>query len=201
MPIKHPFTNPKADGADATVTRPSDWNADHTGTLDHGTDLTGLTDDDHTQYRLESADHNHQSTGAQAGQLDHGTALTGLTDDDHTQYRLESESGTFTVGGTILNATGALTVIVWRAPFSCTVTAVHAQVDTGTTTVVNAGKGFVGGTTEFCSADITISPADAWEVGTVDQNTSLVSGDAVYLELITHGTETQVTIQVTLTRP
>lgn len=30
MPIKHAFTNPKADGADATVTRPSDWNADHT---------------------------------------------------------------------------------------------------------------------------------------------------------------------------
>jgi hypothetical protein len=32
--IAHPFTNPKADGADATVTRPSNWNAAHT--------LTGL---------------------------------------------------------------------------------------------------------------------------------------------------------------
>jgi hypothetical protein len=28
--VKHAFTNPKADGADATITRPSDWNADHT---------------------------------------------------------------------------------------------------------------------------------------------------------------------------
>lgn len=29
--VKHAFTNPKADGADTTITRPSDWNADHTG--------------------------------------------------------------------------------------------------------------------------------------------------------------------------
>lgn len=27
--LKHAFVNPKADGADATVQRPSDWNADH----------------------------------------------------------------------------------------------------------------------------------------------------------------------------
>ena len=29
MPLKHAFTNPKSDGGDATVVRPSDWNADH----------------------------------------------------------------------------------------------------------------------------------------------------------------------------
>ena len=28
--VVHPFVNPKADGADATITRPSDWNAAHT---------------------------------------------------------------------------------------------------------------------------------------------------------------------------
>jgi len=27
--VKHAFTDPKADGGDATVVRPSDWNADH----------------------------------------------------------------------------------------------------------------------------------------------------------------------------
>jgi hypothetical protein len=42
--------------------------------------------DPHTGYRLESADHSHQSTGAQAGKLDHGLALDGLSDDDHPQY-------------------------------------------------------------------------------------------------------------------
>lgn len=32
MPIKHTFTSPKNDGSDATLVRPSDWNADHSGT-------------------------------------------------------------------------------------------------------------------------------------------------------------------------
>ena len=30
MSVKHPFVNPKPDGLDKTITRPSDWNADHT---------------------------------------------------------------------------------------------------------------------------------------------------------------------------
>jgi len=58
--------------------------------------------DPHTQYRLESADHSHQSSGAQAGQLDHGLALTGLTDDDHTQYQLESAIPTTATNRTFL---------------------------------------------------------------------------------------------------
>lgn len=29
MPILHPFFNPKPDGADGTIARPSDWNASH----------------------------------------------------------------------------------------------------------------------------------------------------------------------------
>jgi len=29
MAIKHPFTNSKTDSTDATITRPSNWNADH----------------------------------------------------------------------------------------------------------------------------------------------------------------------------
>lgn len=46
--------------------------------------------DPHTGYRLESADHSHQSTGLQGGTLDHGLALTGLADDDHPQYLLKT---------------------------------------------------------------------------------------------------------------
>lgn len=33
MPITHPFVSGKSDGGDATLVRPSNWNADHTGTL------------------------------------------------------------------------------------------------------------------------------------------------------------------------
>lgn len=52
----------------------------------------GQAGDPHTAYRLESADHSHQTTGAQAGKLDHGAALGGLGDDDHTQYVLGAGS-------------------------------------------------------------------------------------------------------------
>jgi len=55
----------------------SNWAYDH-----------GIEADPHSVYRLESADHTHQSTGAQAGKLDHGLALSGLGDNDHPQYSL-----------------------------------------------------------------------------------------------------------------
>jgi len=59
----------------ATKAPTSEWAYDH---------VAGA--DPHTGYRLESANHNHRSAGAQAGKLDHGLALSGLTHDDHTQY-------------------------------------------------------------------------------------------------------------------
>ena len=74
-----------------TTTGDFEWHS--LSEVDHG-GLGGLGDDDHTGYRLESADHTHASTGMQAGQLDHGSAITGLTDDDHTIYRLESADHT-----------------------------------------------------------------------------------------------------------
>lgn len=88
--------------ASFTTAQHTHQNAAGGGQLDHGLALTGLTDDDHTQYRLESADHSHQSTGLQAGTLDHGLALTGLTDDDHTQYALLAgrSGGQSLIGGT-----------------------------------------------------------------------------------------------------
>jgi len=50
-------------------------------------DSDGLRKD---QSRLESVDHSHQTTGAEAGQLDHGLAMVAasLLDDDHTGYIL-----------------------------------------------------------------------------------------------------------------
>jgi len=52
-----------------------------TAAIDHG-GLAGLADDDHTQYRLESADHSHASTGLEAGTVSHDV-LTGVSADDH----------------------------------------------------------------------------------------------------------------------
>jgi hypothetical protein len=66
---------------------------DKAAAADHA-DLTGLANDEHTQYLKEEAsgglasevpDHTHQDV-ANCGKLDHGLALDGLADDDHTQY-------------------------------------------------------------------------------------------------------------------
>ena len=75
--------------------------------------LSDLTADDHTIYRLESADHSHQATGLQAGKLDHGLSLTGLTDDDHSLYLLASDATdrtTFAANWLDLTDTGATTL-------------------------------------------------------------------------------------------
>lgn len=52
MTITHRKVSAVADSADTGLVRPSDWNDTHTGTLVHGSDLTSLTADDHTQYLL-----------------------------------------------------------------------------------------------------------------------------------------------------
>lgn len=119
MAITHTFVSPIADAGDTTLVQPSNWNADHTiadasisiAKLDFtpavAADITsaiathaGLADP-HTGYRLESADHTHQTTGAQAGQLDHGLALTGLSDNDHPQYLLVADIDDTPVNGEV----------------------------------------------------------------------------------------------------
>jgi hypothetical protein len=114
-----------------------------------------------------------------------------------------NDSKVVTVGG-LVSGNGSVinTGIypIWRAPYKCTVRGVRAQVDTGTTTVVNAGKGFVAGTTPFCSSNITIDPADAWEEGTVNQNQDLAEGNTLYVEVVTAGSAAICTVQVDLIR-
>lgn len=173
------------------------------GQLDHGTALTGLSDDDHPQYMLESlidavGDLIVGSAADTPARLAKGTTGQHLITDTGETLDLKWESQTITIGA-IFNTT--LTVgdyIIWRVPFACTVTAVRGYVDTGTTTQFNAKK---VGTGDFCSADITIDPSDAWEAGTVNQNTALSAGDTVAVEIVAAGTATQLTIQVEVTRP
>ena len=92
--------NDAADAHDASAISILDAAADFTATdvegalaeLQSDAEAHIAAGDPHTGYRLESADHTHASTGAQAGTIDHGV-LTGLSDDDHTQYQKESEKG------------------------------------------------------------------------------------------------------------
>src|SRR3990167_3035888 len=70
------------------------WGTPTVDTIHSGSSHAGVVStheaagDPHTGYRLESADHTHESTGAEAGQIDHGAASTAasLLDDDHPQY-------------------------------------------------------------------------------------------------------------------
>lgn len=56
MTITHTFVNPKADGADATITRPSDWNAAHNVTPD--TIANVLSDHNKAAHDALAIDHN-----------------------------------------------------------------------------------------------------------------------------------------------
>lgn len=56
MPVTHTFVNAHADGADSTITRPSNWNANHTVTgtlLDEGTTFPGSPVTDQKKYRTD----------------------------------------------------------------------------------------------------------------------------------------------------
>ncbi len=133
--------------------------------------------------------------------LSKGTQGQGLVVDTAEATDLKWVTNTITIGMLIDGGGSAISTgdyTVWRVPYACTVTAVRGYVDTGTTTVINAGKALSG--TYFCSSNITIDPADAWEAGTVDQNATLAAGDTVYFDVITAGTATQLTIQVELAR-
>lgn len=78
------------------------------GVTDHGA-LTGLADDDHTQYlnetRHDLLDHTGLPGVGGGGVTDHG-ALTGLADDDHTQYHTNARHAAVDHTGLM----GALTV-------------------------------------------------------------------------------------------
>ena len=81
--------------------RTDDLQSQVTALGDHG-GLTGLADDDHTQY-LTSARHDDSEHSA----INHD-ALTGLLDDDHTQYPLKSIA---TTKGDLWVATAASTLV------------------------------------------------------------------------------------------
>ena len=77
-----------------------------TGSIDHGA-LTGLTDDDHTQY-YNAARH----TALDHSFVDHGD-LAGLADDDHSKYLLASDAtsrAAFATNWTDLTDSGATTL-------------------------------------------------------------------------------------------
>ena len=104
----------------------------------------------------------------------------------------------FNVGGPIISPTGSITVMLWQAPFGCTVTNVRGFRVGGTGATVNARK---NQTSNLLAADLSLTSASLWMDAGAVQNATFVAGDSLEILLtgIT-GAVTQVVILVWFTR-
>lgn len=101
-------------------------------------------------------------------------------------------------GGTIASLVGldntALNLIVWRAPYACTVTAVKGYRVGGSGATINARK---NGSSNHLSGALSLTSADQWMDGGTVQNTSYAAGDKLEIMVVTAvGSPTQISIQV-----
>lgn len=102
-----------------------------------------------------------------------------------------------TKGGVFLDPTGAEDVVVWRAPFACTVIKIQGNQVGGTSSAVNARK---NGTDALLAADLAVT-AGSWSSTSTIQNASFAVDDSLEIRLISLvGTPTTITIQVECAR-
>jgi hypothetical protein len=109
---------------------------------------------------------------------------------------------TFTKGMTLADPTAvtALTVTSWVAPFACTVTAIQGYRVGGTGATVQAYRNTTA--SPIRSAALSLTSALTWMPGGAVQNTSVSTGNSLMLGVLsTAGSPTEVSIQLTLTRP
>ena len=117
--------------------------------------------------------------------------------DDGTSYYTIPKQQVFSKGGTILNPVPE-TVVIWRAPFSCTVTAVSGYQDTGAGSVVTA----CDGSTDLLSTDITIASPATWQEGGNLAMTEVLLGDSIAIRVVSvSGSPNYLGVQVELTQP
>jgi pectate lyase-like protein len=168
------------------------------GVTDHGA-LTGLSDDDHTQYQKVSEKDQANgyasldgTTKVPIAKVPTGTSASTVALGDHTH------AGVISRGATVLNPV-ASDLIVWRAPYACTVTNVRGYRVGGTGATINARR---NGTSAHLSSDLSLTSADTWVDGGAVQNTAYAAGDKMEIRVMSvAGAPTQVAIQVDLTRP
>jgi len=105
----------------------------------------------------------------------------------------------FARGGTLLTPTAPVNVIVWRAPFNCTATAVKGYVSGSTGTTINARR---NGSLLLLASDLTVSAADTWMDGGAVQNTAFSTGDKLEIMFTSiGGAPSEAAVQVEFTRP
>jgi len=117
--------------------------------------------------------------------------------DDGTSYYTLPKQQVFSKGGAILSPIPQ-TIVIWRAPFACTVTAVRGYQDTGTGSVITA----YDGATDLLSTDIAISSAATWQDGGSLAQTAVSAGDSIAIKVVSvSGSPNYLVIQVELTQP
>ena len=135
----------------------------------------------------------HTISGKTAGQFLRATSGSAFAFDAPPISR----GGTVYMSGGIPNA--ALNIIVWRAPFACTVTNVRGYRVGGTGATINARR---NGTLNHLASALSVSSADTWMDGGAVSNTAYAAGDKLEIMIVTTaGTVTQLAIQVDYTRP
>lgn len=111
---------------------------------------------------------------------------------------VELASTPITVGGVFLDPTAARNVMVWRAPYACTVTNVRGHRKGGTGATINARKNQAS---NHLASALSLVTADAWADGGAVQNATLAAGDDIEIMLVTvTGAVTEISIQVDLTK-
>lgn len=160
----------------------------HAQSHTHGSHSGIGADDHHAQaHAIVGAD--HTLAGSAAGRFLRATSATAFA----------FEAVPFSVGGVILDPTGARDVMVWRAPFACTVTNVRGHRKGGTGATVNARR---NQTSDHLASALSLTTADAWADGGAVQNTAYAAGDDLEIRLASiTGAVTEIAIQVDFTRP
>jgi len=108
---------------------------------------------------------------------------------------------TFSKGGIVVSSgiTVAINVIVWRAPFAGTVTAVKGYRVGGTGATINARR---NGASNHLASALSLTSADTWIDGGAVQNTAYAVGDKLEIMIVSAtGSPTQIAIQVDFTKP
>jgi hypothetical protein len=107
-----------------------------------------------------------------------------------------SSSEIITKGGVFLAPSGASDIVVWRAPYACTVSKIQVFTVGGTSATINAMKG----ASDLLASDL-VGSAGTWNSSTTIQNASFAVDDALTVQIISlSGSPTAVTIQVECTR-
>jgi hypothetical protein len=132
-----------------------------------------------------------------AGSIYFRSDLGQLRLDDGSSYYTIPKKLVFSKGGVVLSPV-AQTLVVWRAPFSCTVTAVKGFQDVGAGSVITA----CDNGTDLLSTDITISAAATWQDGGSLAHTAVSTGDSIAIKVVSvSGSPNYLVIQVEFTQP